>query len=68
MKKQRKKSLQEFKATIGQFQDEVGSNKITDFVVWLECKAEYAERVEESMKKMELQQRDMLRAKLRKKE
>ena len=47
----RERQLKDIKGLVGQFQEEVKSNSVTDLVTWLECKMEYQDNLEKTMKK-----------------
>ena len=47
------KDMKDVKATVSQFQEETKSNSVLDFVVWLDCKREYAKRVYDAIREKE---------------
>ena len=50
----RERQLKDIKGLVGQFQEEVKSNSVTDLVTWLECKMEYQDNLEKTMKKRQI--------------
>ena len=46
----KKDVLNEIKVTVSTFQHETQSNKITDFIVWLDCRLAYIKENEKQMR------------------
>ena len=55
---QNAQTLKNVKGTIGKFHEEIKSNSITDFIVWLDCKTEYLEHLDEENKKLKVVKRN----------
>jgi len=44
--------IKNMKVFVGMFHEEMKSNSVTDFIVWLDCKLEYNRKRELEMKKL----------------